>query len=320
MVKYEGVLAQRLALRGKRRISVVLYEAMKELILDGRIPLNERINEKQLSQALNVSRTPLRQALDLLVSEHLLVYEANRGVRVINLTEERIEEIFALQCQLEALLFSEAMRKLTAEQLDVLLERFRLVKASEASLAVDSLQAMSQSFTQLITSFARTPILEHLLNELSGYWEYLGQVLEVDVRQLQVSLRSHILILHSLIHKDAELLTRLLKQQSQLKQFWTLQAFRQQVGAGEDGVDGGGGDGGRGVGGGRVVNGVGSASGLEASMVEAHETSDEEKVGIASPSPAMFLCKEASCPLYTAFQTMMTFPLGKSGSVACGNS
>lgn len=312
MVKYEGVLAQRLALRGKRRISVVLYEAMKELILDGRIPLNERINEKQLSQALNVSRTPLRQALDLLVSEHLLVYEANRGVRVINLTEERIEEIFALQCQLEALLFSEAMRKLTAEQLDVLLERFRLVKASEASLAVDSLQAMSQSFTQLITSFARTPILEHLLNELSGYWEYLGQVLEVDVRQLQVSLRSHILILHSLIHKDAELLTRLLKQQSQLKQFWTLQAFRQQVGAGEDGVDGGGG--------GRVVNGVGSASGLEASMVEAHETSDEEKVGIASPSPAMFLCKEASCPLYTAFQTMMTFPLGKSGSVACGNS
>ena len=62
---------------------------IRQLILDGELEPNVRINEVQLGDTLEISRTPLRAALQTLAGEGLLVYAANRGfsVRVYNLSE-----------------------------------------------------------------------------------------------------------------------------------------------------------------------------------------------------------------------------------------
>lgn len=57
-------IQEQLAERGKKQLSQVLYDSLKKLILAGDLVLDERINEQQLAKALNISRTPLRKALD----------------------------------------------------------------------------------------------------------------------------------------------------------------------------------------------------------------------------------------------------------------
>ncbi|HWV52767.1 GntR family transcriptional regulator, partial [Pseudorhodoplanes sp.] len=64
-------------------------DQLRESILSGEYEAGRRLNEVHISQALDVSRTPVRAALQALAGEGLLDYAPNRGftVRVFQLTE-----------------------------------------------------------------------------------------------------------------------------------------------------------------------------------------------------------------------------------------
>src|SRR6218665_3411538 len=72
---------------GTRSLSVM--DRLREEILSGGHGAGRRLNEVHLSQALDVSRTPVRAALQALAGEGLLDYAPNRGftVRAFQLSE-----------------------------------------------------------------------------------------------------------------------------------------------------------------------------------------------------------------------------------------
>ena len=57
-------------------------QRIRQLILDGELEPNSRVNEVHLGETLAISRTPLRAALQTLAGEGLLIYNANRGFTV----------------------------------------------------------------------------------------------------------------------------------------------------------------------------------------------------------------------------------------------
>src|SRR3984957_17804271 len=69
--------------------SAWLVEHLRQALLDGRYPSGSRLNEVHLSQELDVSRTPVRAALQTLAGEGLLHHQPNKGftVREFQLTE-----------------------------------------------------------------------------------------------------------------------------------------------------------------------------------------------------------------------------------------
>lgn len=76
-------------------------EEIKERIADGSLAAGERILEIRLSEALGISRPPLREALRILAGQHLLELSPRRGYRVIGLSERDISEIYGLRTALE---------------------------------------------------------------------------------------------------------------------------------------------------------------------------------------------------------------------------
>jgi DNA-binding GntR family transcriptional regulator len=87
-------------------ISDAVVIELRNRIVDGRLPAGERINEVQLSQALGVSRTPLREALARLTQEGALRQVPRIGYFVRALTLEEFEQIYAIR----PLLDPEALR------------------------------------------------------------------------------------------------------------------------------------------------------------------------------------------------------------------
>jgi DNA-binding GntR family transcriptional regulator len=79
---------------------------LRTMIVDGRLPDGERINEARLSEQLGVSRTPLREALARLVQEGALRSVPRIGYFVLPLTLEEFEQIYPIR----ALLDPEALR------------------------------------------------------------------------------------------------------------------------------------------------------------------------------------------------------------------
>jgi DNA-binding GntR family transcriptional regulator len=79
---------------------------LRNMIVDGRLPAGERINEVQLSQQLGVSRTPLREALARLTQEAALRHVPRIGYFVRALTLQEFEQIYPIR----QLLDPEALR------------------------------------------------------------------------------------------------------------------------------------------------------------------------------------------------------------------
>src|SRR4051794_35007981 len=67
---------------------------LRTLIIRGDLGPAEALNELQLSEALGISRTPLREALKLLAAEGLVELRLNRSARIAPLREREIAELF----------------------------------------------------------------------------------------------------------------------------------------------------------------------------------------------------------------------------------
>lgn len=72
----------------------LIARQLRSAIADGKLGPGTRLKEVQLAAQLDVSRAPLREAVQRLVQEGLLVAHANRGVSVIEPTAEDIADIY----------------------------------------------------------------------------------------------------------------------------------------------------------------------------------------------------------------------------------
>ncbi len=78
-------------------------ERLRELVLDGTFPSATHLQEVKLARELQVSRTPVRNALSVLAAEGLLVYSPNRGYVVRQFTIDDILDAFDTRAVLEGL-------------------------------------------------------------------------------------------------------------------------------------------------------------------------------------------------------------------------
>ncbi len=78
-----------------------VYERIRKEIADGTLPPGEWIREGSLAEALGVSRTPVREALNALAAEGVVEIVRYRGARVSSWTVRDVEEVYNLRALLE---------------------------------------------------------------------------------------------------------------------------------------------------------------------------------------------------------------------------
>jgi DNA-binding GntR family transcriptional regulator len=87
-----------------------VYESIRESIVSLRLEPGGMIYENELSEALNVSRTPIREAIRLLVNEQLLDVLPQRGTRIAKISERKVGEARFIREHLEIGAFRVAAR------------------------------------------------------------------------------------------------------------------------------------------------------------------------------------------------------------------
>jgi len=96
-----------------RSAEEIVFEYLRREILSGAIKAQTPINQAEIAAALNVSRIPVRDALQRLQSVGLLVSLPNRRVVVPNFTVSEIHEIFEMRALLEGFAARRAVEHLT---------------------------------------------------------------------------------------------------------------------------------------------------------------------------------------------------------------
>ena len=92
-------------------------ERLREAILHGELSPGQRLREEELSVRLEVSRGPVRDAFILLEREGLVRSSRNRGVSVVELTRNDLQEIYTLRSALEPMAITLAIQRGDAEDL-----------------------------------------------------------------------------------------------------------------------------------------------------------------------------------------------------------
>ncbi len=104
-----------------RIVQKILYQEVADrlrgMIQSGELQAGEWVDEAALTAVLGISRTPLREALKVLVAEGLLRLEPRRGCFVNELSTRDLENIFPLMALLEGRCAYEAASKVTQEDL-----------------------------------------------------------------------------------------------------------------------------------------------------------------------------------------------------------
>lgn len=120
----------------RANLSETAADAMREMIIDGRLGPGERVNEVRLAAALGVSRTPLREGLRLLAAEGALDAAPHLGFFVRPLTLQEFEQIYDIR----PILDPEALRLAglpTPERVALLEKMNRVLATKKGAAAVE---------------------------------------------------------------------------------------------------------------------------------------------------------------------------------------
>ncbi|MEV0804980.1 GntR family transcriptional regulator [Micromonospora sp. NPDC050200] len=147
----------------KRTLAEVVTGLLRDRILDGEFPPGTQMNEVELAAYFEVSRGPLREAMQRLVQEGLLVSYPRRGIFVPALTSEDLEDIFVARQAIER----EALRRVTARgvsaglvaDLEVIVAR---MKDAAARADKSALAALDLAFHRRLVGAAGSTRLDRL--------------------------------------------------------------------------------------------------------------------------------------------------------------
>jgi DNA-binding GntR family transcriptional regulator len=145
----------------------LVYGELRERILNLRLEPGARLHEAELAAELAVSRTPLREALRMLLAEDLVEQLPTGGMLVRRLDLEDMRELYAVRAALEGLAVREACRRLTEgdlEALERLVEQMRLLVDHPAELT-----RLGGEFHARIAAIAGNRRCEQLLRQLHGH-------------------------------------------------------------------------------------------------------------------------------------------------------
>ncbi len=113
----------------KKSLVDQVYEKLRGDILTLQLPLGGKVNVNELQPALGVSCTPIREAVNRLQQEGLVVYENNVGAHVLTLDAHDVEEIeqlaMTLHCAAICLAMERANHDTLAAQLEKCLDEYR---------------------------------------------------------------------------------------------------------------------------------------------------------------------------------------------------
>ena len=161
-----------------------VYQALKQIILKGDLASGERVIETKLAEQLEVSRTPIREAIGQLKREQLIVSKPNGGFRVATLSAEDAGQLYDCRIALEQLSVKGACEQISSKQLKQL-EKYVLL--AEKLVESPSSQADPLKFLEIDYRF------HHLIAESSGnQWllTLLEQVFD-KMRLLRVQTTKH---------------------------------------------------------------------------------------------------------------------------------
>lgn len=203
-----------------RTTHATVTQELRKAILLGQLPAGTRLVQSELAEVLNVSITPIREALRELCTQGLVDLDAFRGAIVHTPSRAELEEIYEMRSLLIPLSIQKAIARLTDQALK---PAEILMLQMEAETDQAQWVELNRQFHNLFDNLAQTHQLQQVLQRLSDLSAiYVNLSFAVVPLQKEASEQEHRDIYQAYVKRDEQLATALTLQHLNM----TLEAAR----------------------------------------------------------------------------------------------
>ena len=208
-----------------------VFENLKQAIIRGDIPSGERLVENAIAETLDISRTPVREAIHKLEREGFLKKLPRGGLTVIGLTREDIEETFGIRCVLESYAARLAASKHQEKELIPLEKKVDEFQKYLNLGKLDILPKINTEFHDLLYALSRSPKLIKMIAALSDQIFRFRQIILKNKSLARMSHEDHRQMIAAIRKRDVECVEKLVKAHIVRGQEVVLKEFDRQSNA-----------------------------------------------------------------------------------------
>lgn len=185
---------------------------LRTMLVEGRIAPGAKLNERELSEQLQVSRTPLREAIKLLAAEGLVDLLPNRGAVAVKLTEADVMHSFELLAELEGLSGALAAERIAEAEIAELRALHFEMMACHARRDLSGYYRLNARIHSAINEAAGNPVLAQTYRAINARVQSLRFRTNQDEAKWARALAEHQQMIEALAARDGARLREVLIQ------------------------------------------------------------------------------------------------------------
>jgi DNA-binding GntR family transcriptional regulator len=187
----------------RRSLHEEVASRLREMLVEGRIAPGAKLNERELSGLLSISRTPLREAIKLMASEGLVDLLPNRGAVAVRLGETDVMHAFEMLAGLEGMAGALAAERITDSELAEIRALHYEMMASFARSDMSGYYRLNANIHVAINNAAKNPLLTKTYREINARVQSLRFRTNENKPMWKLAMKEHERMLDALDARDA---------------------------------------------------------------------------------------------------------------------
>ena len=191
-----------------------IYGAMRQAITEMDIYADDgepRLDERQLSLELGVSRTPIREAIARLEQEGLVRTVPRKGVFVVRKSKAEILEMITVWAALESMAARLATERASDAEIGTLRSMFATFSGDSVNAHIEEYSDTNIGFHQAILRMSRCELLWQMAENLFLHMRAIRRKTIHEDRRAERSIIDHLNIIQALERRDTELAEKLVR-------------------------------------------------------------------------------------------------------------
>ena len=193
-------------------------ERLRTLIIEGELAPGTKLNERELSERLGVSRTPLREAFRMLAADGLLVQLPNRGAQVVAMSRDDVRDAFEVMAALEGLAGELAVARVTDADVEGLRALQAEMDAAHAARDLPAYYRVNREIHDRLNAIAANPVLANAYRALNARLHALRFRSNLNQMKWDAAVAEHRSMIAALAARDGAALRDLLIRHLRAKQ------------------------------------------------------------------------------------------------------
>jgi len=203
-----------------------VFSRLRTMLVEGQIAPGAKLNERELSELLRVSRTPLREAIKLLAAEGLVELLPNRGAVAVRLNETDVQNTFEVLADLEGLSGELAAQRVTDGELVEIRALQHEMRACFTRRDLSGYYHVNAQIHAVINDSAKNPVLTNTYRGINARVQSLRFRTNQNEAKWKRAMNEHEIMLEALEAHDGAALRSVLVQHLLTKRDVVLELMR----------------------------------------------------------------------------------------------